>query len=55
MLGVKVGPIELGEALLEKQSVLETVAVMFLEMAVVEGLVFFVIVKRSGTAWLVWV
>ena len=56
MPGVKVSPIELGEALLEQQAVLEAVAVMLLEMAVVGGLVFCCrreIVERSGAAWLV--
>ena len=54
---VKVAPIELGEALLEQQSVLEAVAVMLLEMVVVGGLVCFCchqeIVDRSSAAWLV--
>ena len=40
MSGVKVAPIELGEALLEEQALLEAVAVMLLEMAVAGGLVF---------------
>ena len=56
MLGVKVAPIDLGKALLQQQAVLEAVAVMLLEMAVVGALFFCIcqeIVERSSAAWLV--
>ena len=46
MLEVKVAPIELGEALLEQEALLEAVAVMFLEMVVAGGLDFFASVRR---------
>ena len=64
----KVAPIELGEALLEQQALLDVVAVMLLEMAFLEavaviilrwwgGACFFCcheeIMKRSIVAWLV--
>ena len=49
-------PIELGEALLEQQALLEAVTLMFLEMVAMGGLIFChhkEIVERSGRAWLV--
>ena len=54
MLGVKVAPIELGEALLEQQVVLEVVAVMLLEMVVGGGLVFLLLPGDSGKKQCSW-
>ena len=51
MLGLKVAPIELGEALLEQQVVLEVVAVILFQMAVVGGLVFLSLPGESGKKW----
>ena len=56
---MKVDPIELGEALLELQAVLEAVAMMLLEMVVIGGPCFFVATRREWKeaaqhGWWVW-